>query len=181
MARPAAPRDVRTQARLAALGQESWEAFYARAASAGSGELVDPQEERLAATDELLAAALPALMRVGGRLMTAALVAGTSAGAVARETAGVVRVLDRALAAHGRDHGYDVEAWRSAAVSTAWVLADLPEGDGPAALAELIEEVTRAVAGVFIALPRDRLGVAEGLAHAIAHVLVVHAVVAGRR
>jgi hypothetical protein len=168
---------VRTQARLEALGYESWEALYTRAGSVGHGELVDPREERLAATDELLAAALPALMRIGGRLMTAAVVAGSAA--VARDTAGVLRVLDRALAAHGRDHGYDVEAWRSAAVTTAWVLADLPKGDGPAALAELIEEVTRQVAGVFVALPRDRLGVPERLADAIAHVLVVHVVVGG--
>src|SRR4051794_13244572 len=96
------------------LEYEAWDDLYARAIAAGSGVLVAPCDERVAATDELLASAIRGLLRLG-TLAAVALVAADDTRCTAvlqRQAAAVLRVLDRALAAHGRDHGYDVDAWR---------------------------------------------------------------------
>jgi hypothetical protein len=169
---------VKTQRRLQTLDDDSWEALYRHAASTGHGQIVEPEEERLAATDELLAAALPALTRLGGRLLAAALCVCDARTNVCcpRESASILRLLDCALAAHGRDHGYVVDAWRSTAVTTAWVIGDDPDVPSPAAL---MDEVTEQIAAVFVALPRDRLGISEQLAEAIGRMLVVYAVTGG--
>jgi hypothetical protein len=166
---------VRTEARLDVLDEEGWEALYARAASVGCGELVEPDEERVAATDELLAAALPAAARTGGHLIAAALLAADTA-PLAREAAAILRALDLALAAHGRDQGYDIQAWRRSALITALVLS----GE-PVEAAALVDEAIRHLAAVFVALRRDRLGVSERLATAIGHMLVVYAATGGCR
>jgi len=168
---------VRTEYRLTSLGYECWEALYGQATSAGCGEIVPPDEERLAATDELLAAALPVLMRVGNRFVAAAISRRDPrlGNALAREAAATLRLLDRALIAHGRDHGYDPEAWRTRAATTAWVLGDSEEEFDATLLATIVEDVVRGVGRVFVALPRDRLGVPEWLSDAIGQLLVVYA------
>jgi hypothetical protein len=167
---------VKTEFRVEPVGSAGWEALYERASSLGHGELVEPEEERVAATDELVAAAMPAAARMYGRMVASALV-GEPDGPPARETAAILRVLDAALAAHGRDHGYDVTAWRDAAVTAADVLADEPLD--AVALVACLEEAIRQAAGVFVALARDRFAVSERLADAIAHVLVVFAALSG--
>jgi hypothetical protein len=164
---------VKTEFRLAPVDCEDWEALYERASSLGHGELVEPEEERVAATDELLAAVMPAAARTYGRLVGSAFVADSSGARLAREIAAILHVLDAALAAHGRDHGYDVTAWRAAAVATADVAGDEPLDT--VALLAFLEEAVRQAAGVFVALSRDRFAVSERLADALAHVLVVFA------
>ena len=42
---------------------------------------------------------------------------------VSRQGVAVLRLLDRALAAHGRDHGYRVTAWLNQAMSVALAIA----------------------------------------------------------
>ncbi len=169
-------RGVRTEDRLASQRYECWEALYAQATAAGCGEIVARDEERVAATDELLAAALPALVRVAAGLMAVAIM-GTDVRrgrVLRRESAAALRLLDRALIAHGRDHGYDPDAWRMRAATTAWVLGDCGAEISAEQLATTVEEVVRDVAHVFVALRRDRLGVAECLADAIGRMLVTY-------
>jgi hypothetical protein len=95
--------------RLPTVSPEHWSALYRQALAAGCGCVIGLQDERVASPDELVALALPGLVRLSA---LALLTDGTSdqplecARALAREAAGVLRLLDRALAAHGRDQGY---------------------------------------------------------------------------
>ncbi|WP_028066809.1 hypothetical protein [Solirubrobacter soli] len=160
--------------RLAEVGYDFWEAQYHHATAAGCGEVVALAEERVAASDELVAASLVVLLRAGCRLTAAAVGGGCVTGghALTRDAAIVVRLLDRALAAHGRDNGYDVEAWRESAVTCAWTLGD--EDEGPDIT--LFDDIMRLVGEVVVALPRDRLGVPEYLSGAIGRALLAYAV-----
>jgi hypothetical protein len=143
-------------------GYDFWDAQYDRAIAAGCGEAMALDEERLAAPDELAVATFALLLRIAAADPDAAPV---------RDAAAVVRLLDRALAAHGRDNGYDVSAWRASAVTCAWTLGDeAPAGRAAPAL----EDVARHVSEALVALPRDRLGVPEPLAAALGHALVVY-------
>ena len=71
------------------------------------------EDERINTAHELVALAVPALVR----LRTSALLADAAPEPVAGESelalesAGALRLLDRALVVHGRDHGYLTDAW----------------------------------------------------------------------
>jgi hypothetical protein len=158
---------------LVEAGYEFWEEQHDHAIAIGRGEAVALEEERIAAADELAAATFEVLIRIGCRLPAA-----DQDAALAREAAAVVRLLDRALAAHGRDNGYDVGAWRMSAVTCAWSLGD-EECAGATWLATAIEDATRDIAQALLAIPRDRLGVPECLASALGHALVVYARLSG--
>jgi hypothetical protein len=92
-----------------------------------------------------------------------------------------VRLLDRALAAHGRDHGYRVAAWCEHALAGAHAIAGAVSGADVEAmpLSRVVLEAVDAVAGVVVALHRDRLAVPSGLADAIGSMLVLHVATAG--
>ena len=173
---------MRTERQIAASGFELWQSLYARGVATGRGELVAPEEERVAATDELLAASIPGLMRVSSVIAASAVVRDQrDLGATApKRTAAVLRLLDSALAAHGRDHGYDVDAWRARAVMAAWVTGD-ELADGDSSLQDVLELAVQRVAGALAALARDRLGVPENLAEASGQMLVIFAVASERR
>ena len=164
---------------LSTIAPEQWCELYRAAVAAGRGRILCPDEERLAAPDELVAQTLPELVRLGA---LALLVDGSSATprecakVVSREGVAVLRLLDRALAAHGRDHGYSVAPWLNHAVVIAHANAcDISRRDVDAMpLATLVLDTANAVAGVVIALHRDRMGVPEDLAHALGSVLVLH-------
>jgi len=160
-------------------GFARWQALYDRATAAGCGEIVAPDEEGVAATDELLAAALPALLRIGTRLSAAVITAADTRSRkhLVREAAAVVRLLDCALTAHARDNGYTPDAWRTNAVTFAWSFADT-EDTGTPRLAATVDDAVRDVGRAFVALRRDRLGVAERLSDALGRMLVVYAVTA---
>src|SRR5688572_7073087 len=96
---------------LSTLAPDQWCELYRAAVAAGRGRVICPDEERLAAPVELVAVTLPELVRLGAVALLAD--GGTRAPSecakvVSREGASVLRLLDRALAAHGRDHGYSV-------------------------------------------------------------------------
>jgi hypothetical protein len=154
---------------LVEAGYDFWEAQYDHAVAAGGGEAIALEEERIAAPDELAAATLEVLVRLS---------AGDREAPPAREAAALVRLLDRALAAHGRDNGYDVAAWRMRSVTCAWALGD-EECAGAAWLATAIEDVAREVAHALVACARDRLGVPECLSTALGHALVVFTCLSG--
>jgi hypothetical protein len=94
---------------------------------------------------------------------------------VSREAVAVLRLLDRALAAHGRDHGYSVAAWLNQTVSVAHAVAcGISQRDVDLLLAARVLDAVDAVARVVIGLRRDRMGVPEELTEALGSVLVLH-------
>jgi hypothetical protein len=104
-----------------------WDALYPRAVATSCDWVLERSAERVAACDELLAltpANCPSLGIVA-MFTQLAPVADGDASALARETGALLRLLDRALAAHGCDHGYAVQAWREHARAAAWVSASL--------------------------------------------------------
>jgi hypothetical protein len=178
------PKSAQPDPELVALSLEEWECLYDRAVGAGSGGIVALADERLAATDELVAMSLPGLVRAGILATLAAVTPGEDSCSVAlgRKAAAVVRLLDGALAEHGRQHGYDAAAWRELATSIACAsgdeLAD-EETDDPAPLIEALDRAAERIACVFAVLPRDRMGVPAHLAEAIGPMLLIYAMCVG--
>lgn len=169
---------------LSTVSPQQWRALYRQALAAGCGWVIGLEDERPAAPDELVALTLPGLVRLGA---LALLADGTSdqppecARALAREAAGVLRLLDRALAAHGRDHGYRVAAWLEHALGAAQATAgDVFRVELDAMpLSRVVLDAADAVAAVAMALHRDRLGVPGELADALGSILVLHVAAAG--
>jgi hypothetical protein len=164
---------------LSTVSPEKWRAQYRQALAAGCGHVIGLEHERLAAPDELVALALPGLVRLGAFALPldgASAPSPECAGALAREAAGVLRLLDRALAAHGRDHGYRVAAWLEHALGAAQASAGVSRVEVDAvALSSVVLEAVDAVAAVVMALHRDRLGVPGELANALGSILVLYA------
>jgi len=99
------------------------------------------------------------------------------ASALSGNAAAALRLLDRALAADGRETDYPVEAWRERAFQCAQARA-LAVSRIPLErllLGTLVEAGAEAAADVVVALHRDRLGVPEGLADALASLVVLYA------
>lgn len=164
---------------VSAIAPEQWRELYRVAVASGRGRVICPDEERLATPDELVALTLPDLVRLGAL----ALLADGSLGpprecakVVSREVVAVLRLLDRALAAHGRDHGYSVAAWLDQAVSVAHAIAcDISRRDVDVMpLGTLVLDAVNAVAGAVVALHRDRMGVPDELAQALGSMLVLY-------
>jgi hypothetical protein len=168
---------------LSTVSCEKWRALYRQAFAAGCGDVIGLEHERLAAPDELVALALPGLVRLGGFALlvdAASEPAPECARALAREAAGVLRLLDRALAAHGRDNGYRVAAWLEHALGAAQATAGVSRVEVDAmVLSRVVSEAVDAVAAVAIALHRDRQGVPGGLASALGSILVLYVAAAG--
>ena len=160
-----------------------WPEIYRSALAAGSGECVPLHEERIAAVDELLSHSLRELLVLGelAALTSLPLLADTCRRPLERSTAGVVRLLDLALAAHGRDHGYRVERWREGAVTTAAAVAaflDRDPDDECSPLPAALDRGARCIADALVALPRDRIAVPGHLAEAAGELLVIYAAAA---
>ena len=165
---------------LSTIPAADWPALHGRAMASGCGRAVHPEGERLAAADELVALSVPELVRLG----VLALVADGGPNpprecgcARSRAAATVLRLLDRALAAHGRDTGYAIEAWIERVFECAHPRAGIVSRLEPdrLPLGMLVEASAEATADVVTSLHRDRLGVPEGLADALASLLVLYA------
>src|SRR3954447_881956 len=142
--------------------------------------MLDLECERMAAAEELVALTLPWLPLLGTLAMLTESVpepGHESARALSRDAAVVLRLVDGALAAHGRDHGYPVAAWLGHAYAQAHershgvarlTLEELP-------VSTLVVAAAEALADVVMALHRDRLGVPEGLADALGSLLGLYA------
>ena len=164
---------------LSTIAPEQWRELYRAAVAAGRGHVICPDQERLAAPDELVALTLPELVRLGALAVLAdasTVPPREYAKVVSRQGVAVLRLLDRALAAHGRDHGYGVMAWLNQAMSVALAIAcDMARRDVDVMpLGTLVLDAVDAVAAVVIALHRDRMGVPQELAEALGSVLVIH-------
>ena len=99
---------------LSRLRSDQWPQLRRRALADGRGCVLDPECERAAAAEELVALTLPELPSLGVLAMLAECRSEPCrecARALSHGAAGVLRLVDGALAAHGRDHGYPVTAW----------------------------------------------------------------------
>jgi hypothetical protein len=170
-------------ARLSHLELTDLPSHHRLALAAGAGAVLSPEDERLSAADELVALALPPLVR----LRAVALLADARqvlndelAAELAREAAGALRLVDAALSAHGRQHGYLTAAWLDRALLFAHCVISSPRHADPCACAcpcptgHLVDEVAQALSSVVLALHRDRLGVPEALADALSGLLVIY-------
>jgi hypothetical protein len=174
---------VNSLAHLGRIDSAAWRRLHRCALATGCGVALDADEERVAAADELVALAVLALVRLG---VLALVIDGPEDPApeslvAARDGAAVaLRSLDRALVAHGRDTGYAITAWLEEAIDAAdarayaLILRDPVE----LPLLGLVDAAATATGQVVTALHRDRLGVPEGLAEALASLLVLYAAAA---
>ena len=173
-----------TLAQIADPDAVEWATLYLLAVARGAGCPARAGEERIAACDELVALTVAELPTLGALATTTGLAAAPAvhAGLLAGHAARLLRALDRALAAHGRDCGYDVDAWRAHARDVAWVtasrLARLGPGDWP--LHDAARRAAEPIGRVIVALPRDRLAVPEQLAEAIGPLLAIYAATVAR-
>jgi len=102
---------------LSGITDDQWVSLHRRALADGCGRVLDRESERVGAADELVALTVPELPSLGALAMLAESLPEPCPGcarALSHSTAGVLRLVDGALTAHGRDHGYPVTAWLSA-------------------------------------------------------------------
>jgi hypothetical protein len=165
---------------LSGLRSAQWPRLRRRALADGRGCVLDPECEHAAAVEDLVALTLPELPSLGVLAMLAESrpePCRDCARALSDGAAGVLRLVDGALAAHGRDHGYAVTAWLARAFEHAHGyalgVARLTCEESPATT--LVVAAADALADVVVALQHDRLGVPEGLADALASLLALYA------
>jgi hypothetical protein len=153
-----------------------WRVLLRQAAAIGCGLMIGVEDERVAPPEELVALALPGLARLSALSLLADEASVGCASALSSEAAGVLRLLDRALAAHGRDHGYEPGAWVDHALASAQATAiGVSRAEARAPLSRVVDDAVNAVASTITALHRDRIGVPGALADAIGSVLVLYA------
>jgi hypothetical protein len=164
---------------LLALDATQWPNLHRRGVASARGRILRRDDERLAATDELVALTVPLLTQLG----SFALLVENSEEPLApcmsvlgRKAADVLRLLDCALAADGRDNDYPAAVWLGHAFRAAHTQAAVVATSGidEMPLTSVVEAGAVAVADVIIALPRDRLGVPEALADALGELLVLY-------
>ena len=157
-----------------------WPALYRFAVAAGCERCLAADEERVAAADELLSHALPELVLLG-ELAAAARQRQPNPcdrRALRDATASVVRLIDRATAAHARDHGGPLEQWRDDATTTAAAVAAFLDRDPEperGLLSGTLERGAREIADALLALRRDPRAVPSHLIGAAGEFLVVFA------
>jgi hypothetical protein len=157
-----------------------WRALHRRAVASARGRILDLDAERMAATDDLVALTVPALARLAVFALLAEGSEEPSPGCgnvLSRNAADVLRLLDCALAADGRDHDYPAAVWLEHAFCAAHTqaVAITMLGINEMPLSTMVEASAETVADVVIALRRDPLGVPEGLSDALGSLLVLYA------
>jgi hypothetical protein len=164
---------------LLVIDATQWPNLHRRAVASARGRILGPDDEHMAATDELVALTVPVLARLG----TFALLIEHSEQpppacmrVLSCRAADVLRLLDCALAADGRDKDYPATVWLEHAFHRAHADAAAVSTSGmdEMPLTALVESGAEAVADVIIALRRDRLGVPEALADALGSLLVLY-------
>ncbi len=153
-----------------------WPTLHRQAIADGCELAISRDEERIAAVDELLAATLRELVTLG-ELAGIAGITGGGGREIALGSAALVRLLDRALLAHGRENRYDAGTWRQRTVELAFAGAVLLEQANPEEnpLPDTLRRVARTIGQVIVAIPRDRLDVPDLLAYATSDALVIYA------
>jgi hypothetical protein len=165
---------------LSGLRSAQWPSLRRSALADGRDCVLDPECEHAAAVEDLVALTVPELPSLGVFAMLAECrpePCVECARALSFRAACVLRLVDRALAAHGRDHGYPVTAWLERAFEHAqgYALgaAELTSEEAPAST--LVAVAADALGDVVMALYGDPLGVPEGLADALGSLLALYA------
>ena len=165
---------------LSVIPSAQWPRLRRLALADGWGRMLDVECERVASAEDLVALTLPWLPSLGALAMLAECGPQFSreyARVLSRDAAVVVRLVDGALAADGRDEGYPVAAWLGHAFEHAHErargAARLTVEESP--MSTLVVAAAEALADVVMALHRDRLGVPEGLADGLASLLALYA------
>ena len=133
----------------------------------------------MAAADELVGLTLPEFASLGvvAMLTEARERGGACAIALSHRAAGVLRLVDRALAAHGRDNGYHTAPGLNTP-STTPTSGPTPRRTSSRTnfpITMLVEAAAQALADAVIAFPRDRFGVPEALIDAVGSLMNLYA------
>src|SRR4051794_27087144 len=165
---------------LSFIPSTQWPRLRGRARADGCGRMLDAECERKAAADQLVALTLPWLPSLGALALLVE--CGPEPGreyarVLSRDTAVVLRLVDGALAADGRENGYPVAAWLTHAFEQAHErargVARLTIEQSPAST--LVVAAAEALADVVMALDHDPVGVPEGLADGLGSLLALYA------
>src|SRR3954447_17952687 len=165
---------------LSVIPGAQWPCLRHRALTDGCGRVLDLESERVAAFDELVALTVPELPSLGALAMLAEChpePCRNCARVVSGEAADVLRLVDGAVAAHGRAHEYPVSGWLDRAFEHAHQRArDVARFTfAQAPVSTLVQAAAEALADVVMALADDPLGVPEGLADALGSLLALYA------
>lgn len=169
------------RAQLAHLSLTDLPSHHRLAVAAGVGAVITAEDERLSDADELVALALPPLVRLRAIALLADVCDAPCdllATDMAHVAASTLRLVDRALAAHGRQHGYLTAAWLQDAWHCAHAEIACTRHECPCPTSCLVDQTAEALSSAILALPRDRLGVPEALADALGALLVIYLVAA---
>jgi hypothetical protein len=163
---------------LASVDVDGWQRLYTCAIAEGNSAKNAAIVYGAERPDEILAETLPGFVRLGalaGGSIDARL-DGCVEPSLAAESAALLWLFDRTLAAHGRAYDYDVSAWREEAVTNAYAVAGHVGGGDPERfmLDGAVGSANSAV-DILVALRRDLLGVPEALAETIGQLLCVYA------
>src|SRR3954464_14480472 len=142
---------------LSVIPAAQWPRLRCRARADGCGRVLDLESERVAAFDELVALSVPELPSLGALAMLGGCPpepCRNCARVLSREAADVLRLVDGALAAHGRAHEYPVSGWLDRAFEQAderaQQVARLTFAQSP--VSTLVEAAAEALAEVVMAL-----------------------------
>jgi hypothetical protein len=177
---------VDSYAHLARIDLNGWQQLHHHGVVMGCGLVIDADIEGVAACEELIAIVLVELVGIGA---LAACADGPGDPPVEfldvlREgAAATLHLVDRALAADGRDAGYSTSAWLHRAMLSAHaqasaVVASDPQSPG---LLGLVVAAADNGVGAITALERDHFAVSEGLCDALGSLLVLFAATTGPR
>ena len=90
--------------------------------------------------------------------------------------AGALRLAHRALETHGRDVGYEIDAWvKEALLTAAAELGREPDDEVPVVI-EQVRLATLALTQAAAAIPEDRMLVPDRLANSLRHLLVIYVI-----
>ena len=166
-------------ARVADLEAADFAALHAEAVAAGAGAMLDLERESSGCAKEFVMSALEPLIRLYEIALLVDHVGPDGADAhraLANASACLLRLIDRALVAHGRDHGHQIDGWRR----RAWCLAEIAvhdRRDDPdrRSFGGLVGEIAGALSASLVALGRDnRSALPLDLIDALGLLLVVY-------
>jgi hypothetical protein len=177
---------VDSYAHLARIDLNGWQQLHHHAVVMGCGLVIEADIEGVAECDELIAIVLVELVGIGALAACADRPGDPPVEFldVLREgAAATLRLVDRAIAADGRDVGYSTSAWLQRAMLSVHAQASIVVASDPRspALLGLVVAAADNAVGAITAIERDYFAVSEGLCDALASLLVLFAATAGTR
>lgn len=163
----------------------AWEPLYDAAVASGRERCMSVSEERIAACDELLARSFQELVRLSryAALASRPTPADKRRRFIERSSAGLIRLLDRALAAYARERQQDISDARAAIASGASFEASelfTYSTADPWPLPSAVDRTAHHLARALTAYTHDRKQLPEHITMAAAELLVIYAAVCSR-